>query len=58
VLKVLSPYRREDINRLGDYLLGLQRPAPPLDPIIDFAIISSFGRDAADFLRIPTRPRL
>lgn len=35
VLKVLSPYRREHINRLGDYLLDLQRPVPPLDPTID-----------------------
>nr|WP_265096939.1 transposase [Burkholderia cenocepacia] len=38
VLKVLSPYRREHINRLGDYLLDLQRPVPPLDPTIDFAL--------------------
>jgi TnpA family transposase len=35
VLKVLSPYRREHINRLGDYLLDLLRPVPPLDPTID-----------------------
>jgi len=36
VLKVLSPYRREHINRLGDYLLNLQRLVPPLDPTIDY----------------------
>ncbi|NPT60787.1 Tn3 family transposase [Paraburkholderia elongata] len=41
VLKVLSPYRREHINRLGDYLLDLQRPVPPLDPTIDFAFKSA-----------------
>ncbi|MFV8643218.1 Tn3 family transposase, partial [Ralstonia pseudosolanacearum] len=41
VLKVLSPYRREHINRLGDYLLDLQRRAPPLDPTIDFAFKSA-----------------
>ncbi|GAB7544000.1 hypothetical protein CS8_036720 [Cupriavidus sp. 8B] len=28
VLKVLSPYRREHINRLGNYLPDLQRRAP------------------------------
>jgi len=37
VLKVLSPYRREHINRFGDYLLDLLRPIPPLNPTIDFA---------------------
>ncbi|SOZ74199.1 hypothetical protein CBM2615_U80002 [Cupriavidus taiwanensis] len=36
VLKGLSPYRREHINRFGDYLLALQRRVPPLDPSIDF----------------------
>ncbi|VWD64204.1 transposase Tn3 family protein [Burkholderia lata] len=36
VLKSLSPYRREHINRLGDYLLDLLRPVLPLDPTIDF----------------------
>lgn len=41
VLKVLSPYRREHINRLGDYLLDLQRRAPPLDPTIDFLVKSA-----------------
>lgn len=41
VLKVLSPYRREHINRLGDYLLDLQRRVPPLDPTIDFAFKSA-----------------
>ena len=41
VLKVLSPYRREHINRLGDYLLDLQRSVPPLDPTIDFAFKSA-----------------
>lgn len=40
VLKVLSPYRRDYINRLGDYLLDLQRRAPPLEPTIDFAFKS------------------
>ncbi len=25
-----------DINRLGSYLLDLQRKVPPLDPTIDF----------------------
>jgi hypothetical protein len=32
VPKVLSPYRREHINRLEEYLLDLQRAVPPLDP--------------------------
>jgi hypothetical protein len=41
VLKVLSPYRREHINRLGDYLLDLLRSVPPLDPTIDFAFKSA-----------------
>ncbi len=41
VLKVLSPYRREHINRFGDYLLDLQRPVPPLDSTIDFAFKSA-----------------
>ncbi|MBU9599502.1 Tn3 family transposase [Burkholderia multivorans] len=41
VVKVLSPYRREHINRLGDYLLDLQRSVPPLDPTIDFAFKSA-----------------
>jgi TnpA family transposase len=41
VLKVLSPYRREHINRLGDYLLNLQRPIWPLDSTIDFAFKSA-----------------
>jgi hypothetical protein len=41
VVKMLSPYRREQINRLGDYLLDLQRPVPPLDPTIDFAFESA-----------------
>jgi TnpA family transposase len=36
VLTRLSPYRREHINRLGDYLLDLLRPILPLDPTIDF----------------------
>ena len=34
VLKVLSPYRREHINRFGDYLLDLLRSVLPLDPTI------------------------
>ncbi|QUN32294.1 Tn3 family transposase (plasmid) [Cupriavidus sp. KK10] len=41
VLKVLSPYRREHINRLGDYLLDLRRRAPPLDPTIEFLFKSA-----------------
>lgn len=41
VLKALSPYRREHINRLGDYLLDLQRRVPPLDPSIDFLFKSA-----------------
>nr|WP_272939575.1 Tn3 family transposase [Cupriavidus necator] len=41
VLRVLSPYRREHINRLGDYLLDLQRRATPLDPTIDFLFKSA-----------------
>ncbi|AOJ83806.1 hypothetical protein WS86_24580 [Burkholderia savannae] len=36
-LKALSPYRRDPINRLGDYLLDLLRPFFPLDPPIDFS---------------------
>jgi hypothetical protein len=36
-----TPYRREHINRLGDYLLDLQRPVPPLDPTIDFLFKSA-----------------
>ncbi len=35
VLKALSPYRCEHFNRLGDYLLDLQRRVPPLDLSID-----------------------
>ncbi|MDF6739508.1 transposase, partial [Escherichia coli] len=41
VLGALSPYRREHINRLGDYLLDLQRRALPLDPSIDFTFKSA-----------------
>ena len=41
VLKVLSPYRREHINRFGDYLLDLQRSVPPLDPAINFVFKSA-----------------
>lgn len=36
VPKVLSPYRKDHINRFGDYLLDLQKKVPPLDPSIDF----------------------
>lgn len=36
VLQALSPYRKDHINRLGSYLLDLQRRAPPLDASIDF----------------------
>lgn len=41
VLRVLSPYRREHINRFGDYLLDLLRAVPPLDPTIDFSFKSA-----------------
>nr|WP_254209640.1 Tn3 family transposase [Burkholderia multivorans] len=41
VLRSLSPYRHEHINRLGDYLLDLLRPILPLDPNIDFAFKSA-----------------
>uniref|UniRef100_UPI003BEF24A6 Tn3 family transposase n=1 Tax=Burkholderia arboris TaxID=488730 RepID=UPI003BEF24A6 len=41
VLKALSPYRRDHINRLGDYLLDLLRPFFPLDPTIDFSFKSA-----------------
>lgn len=41
VLQVLSPYRRDHINRLGSYLLDLNRKVPPLDPSIDFAFESA-----------------
>jgi len=41
VLPALSPYRRDHINRLGSYLLDLQRKVPPLDPSIDFAFQSA-----------------
>ena len=41
VLKALSPYRREHINRFGDYLLDLQRRVPPLDSSIDFLFKSA-----------------
>lgn len=36
VLQALSPYRKDHINRLGSYLLDLQRKAEPLDTSIDF----------------------
>ncbi|MET3213854.1 UNVERIFIED_ORG: hypothetical protein ABIC48_001597 [Burkholderia territorii] len=36
LLEALSPYRGDHINRLGSYLLDLQRKVPPLDPTIDF----------------------
>ena len=36
-----TPYPREHINRLGDYLLDLQRLVPPLDPTIDFLFKSA-----------------
>src|ERR1700733_2545651 len=41
VLRVLSPYRREHIHRLGDYLLDLKRRATPLDPTINFTFKSA-----------------
>ena len=36
VLKALSPYRMDHINRFGDYLLDLQKKILPLDPSIAF----------------------
>lgn len=41
LLKALSPYRRDHIDRLGDYLLDLLRPFFPLDPTIYFSFESS-----------------
>ncbi|MCW3698919.1 Tn3 family transposase [Burkholderia cenocepacia] len=41
VLQALSPYRKDHINRLGSYLLDLQRRAPPLDASIDFSFESA-----------------
>ena len=41
VLRVLSPYRREHINRLRDYLLDLKRRVTPLDPTIKFTFKSA-----------------
>jgi hypothetical protein len=41
VFRVLSPYRREHINRLGDYLLDLKRRVTPLDPTINFIFKSA-----------------
>ncbi|KVM88437.1 Tn3 family transposase [Burkholderia stagnalis] len=41
VLKNLSPYRREHVNRFGDYLLDLLRPVSPLNPISDFSLKSA-----------------
>jgi hypothetical protein len=41
VLKVLSPYQREHINRFGDSLLDLLRSVPPLDPTIEFVFKSA-----------------
>jgi hypothetical protein len=35
-LKVLSPYRKDHINRFGDYLVDLQKKVHPLDPSIYF----------------------
>lgn len=35
---VLSPYRKNHINRFGDYLIA---KVPPLDPSIDFAFKSA-----------------
>jgi TnpA family transposase len=41
VLKALSPYRMDHINRFGDYLLDLMKKILPLDPTIDFAFRSA-----------------
>ncbi|MFP4896618.1 Tn3 family transposase [Paraburkholderia sp. EG304] len=41
VLKALSPYRLDHINRFGDYLLDLMKKILPLDPTIDFAFRSA-----------------
>ena len=41
VLKVLSPYRKDHINRFGDYLMDLHKKVPPLDPTIDFSFKSA-----------------
>lgn len=40
VLKGTSPYRRDHINRPGDYPWDLQHPVPPLDPTINFSFKS------------------
>lgn len=37
VLKALSPYRNNHINRFGDYTLDLQRKVDPIDFKIDFS---------------------
>ncbi len=37
VLKVLSPYRKDHINRFGNYWLDLMKNIIPLDPTINFA---------------------
>jgi hypothetical protein len=41
VFKMLSPDRREHINRFGGYLLDLLRSVPPLVPTIDLAFKSA-----------------
>ncbi|WP_444634001.1 Tn3 family transposase [Cupriavidus oxalaticus] len=41
VLQALSPYRKDHINRLGSYLVDLQRKVPPLDTSIDFVFGSA-----------------
>jgi hypothetical protein len=41
VLRFFSPYRRDHINRLGDYLLDLQRRMSLFDPTIDFSFESA-----------------
>jgi hypothetical protein len=41
VLKVLSPYRKDHINRFGDYWLDLMKKILPLDPTINFAFKSA-----------------
>jgi hypothetical protein len=58
VLKSLSPYRREHINRFGDYLLDLLRPVLPLDPTIDFQFKSAAKPRCGGFLTNPGQPSI
>ncbi|OWW18699.1 Tn3 family transposase [Noviherbaspirillum denitrificans] len=38
VLKGLAPYRRSHINRFGEYMLDLERPAQPMEHKTEFGI--------------------